>query len=93
MKELWVEKYRPKTADDYVWIDNDQKQMVKTWIKDKYIPHLLLAGKAGAGKTTLAKVLVNELGVDPAEFMQINASRDNGVDFRSEEHTSELQSH
>ena len=81
MKELWVEKYRPKTADDYVWIDNDQKQMVKTWIKDKYIPHLLLAGKAGAGKTTLAKVLVNELGVDPAEFMHINASRDNGVDF------------
>jgi len=42
---------------------------------------LLLAGKAGAGKTTLAKVLVNELGVEPSEFMHINASRDNGVDF------------
>lgn len=81
MKELWVEKYRPKTTSDYVWIDNDQKHMVSTWIKDKYIPHLLLAGKAGAGKTTLAKVLVNELGVDPSEFMHINASRDNGVDF------------
>jgi DNA polymerase III delta prime subunit len=81
MKELWVEKYRPKTTGDYVWIDNDQKHMVATWIKDKYIPHLLLAGKAGAGKTTLAKVLVNELGVDPSEFMHINASRDNGVDF------------
>lgn len=81
MKELWVEKYRPKTTNDYVWIDGDQKQMVNTWIKDKYIPHLLLAGKSGAGKTTLAKVLVNELGVDPAEFMHINASRDNGVDF------------
>jgi replication factor C small subunit len=81
MKELWVEKYRPKTTSDYVWIDNDQKHMVATWIKDKYIPHLLLAGKAGAGKTTLAKVLVNELGVEPSEFMHINASRDNGVDF------------
>lgn len=81
MKELWVESYRPKTTSDYVWIDNDQKHMVATWIKDKYIPHLLLAGKAGAGKTTLAKVLVNELGVDPSEFMHINASRDNGVDF------------
>ena len=81
MKELWVEKYRPKTASDYVWIDNDQKHMVETWINDKYIPHLLLAGAAGAGKTTLAKVLFNELGVDPAECMQINASRDNGVDF------------
>lgn len=81
MKELWVEKYRPKSANDYVWIDKDQKHMVETWIHDKYIPHLLLAGNAGAGKTTLAKVLVNELGVDPAEFMHINASRDNGVDF------------
>lgn len=81
MKELWVEKYRPKSVNDYVWIDRDQKHMVETWIHDKYIPHLLLAGNAGAGKTTLAKVLVNELGVDPAEFMHINASRDNGVDF------------
>jgi len=80
MKELWVEKYRPKTTDDYVWIDREQKNMVETWIKDKYIPHLLLGGNAGAGKTTLAKVLVNELGIDPAEFLHINASRDNGVD-------------
>jgi len=80
MKELWVEKYRPKTADDYVWIDREQRHMVETWIKDKYIPHLLLAGNAGAGKTTLAKVLVNELDIDSAEFLHINASRDNGVD-------------
>ena len=80
MKELWVEKYRPKTTDDYVWIDRNQKQMVETWIKDGYIPHLLLAGNAGAGKTTLAKVLVNELGIDLAECLHINASRDNGVD-------------
>lgn len=81
MKELWVEKYRPKSVNDYVWIDQDQKHMVKTWIDEKYIPHLLLAGTAGSGKTTLSKVLVNELGVDPAEFLHINASRDNGVDF------------
>lgn len=81
MKELWVEKYRPRAVDDYVWIDNDQKHMVQTWIGEKYIPHLLLAGTAGSGKTTLAKVLERELGVDPAEFLHINASRDNGVDF------------
>lgn len=81
MQELWVEKYRPKKTSEYVWIDNDQKQLVETWIKDRYIPHLLLAGNAGAGKTTLAKVLVNELGVEPSEFLHINASRDNGVDI------------
>jgi replication factor C small subunit len=80
MKELWVEKYRPSTVDDYVWIDADQENMVKSWIKDNYIPHLLLAGKAGAGKTTLAKVLVNALGIEPSEFLHINASRDNSVD-------------
>ena len=80
MKELWVEKYRPKTTSDYVWIDKHQKQMVETWIKEGYIPQLLLAGNAGAGKTTLAKILVNQLGVDPAECLHINASRDNGVD-------------
>ena len=80
MKELWVEKYRPKTTTDYVWIDKHQKQMVETWIKEGYIPQLLLAGNAGAGKTTLAKILVNQLGVDPAECLHINASRDNGVD-------------
>jgi DNA polymerase III delta prime subunit len=81
MKKLWVESYRPKAVDDYVWIDQDQKHMVETWIDQKYIPHLLLAGTAGSGKTTLAKVLEHELGVDPAEFLHINASRDNGVDF------------
>ena len=81
MKELWVEKYRPKTVDEYVWIGQEQKNLVETWIKENYIPHLLLAGNAGAGKTTLAKVLVNELGIEPSEFMHINASRDNGVDI------------
>jgi len=80
MKELWVEKYRPKSVDEYVWINREQQSTVKAWINDGFIPHLLLAGQAGAGKTTLAKVLVNELGIEPSEFLHINASRDNSVD-------------
>lgn len=80
MKELWVEKYRPDNVDEYVWADKDQKAMIKSWISDQYIPHLLLAGQAGAGKTTLAKILVNALEIDPAEFLHINASRDNNVE-------------
>ena len=62
MKELWVEKYRPKTVNGYVFRDEEQRKQVNTWIKDKTIPHLLLfSGNAGIGKTTLAKLLFNEL--------------------------------
>lgn len=81
MKELWTEKYRPKHVDDYVFTDENTKQQVEGWIQEKSIPHLLLHGPAGTGKTTLAKVLVNQLNIDDFDFLQVNASRDNGVDF------------
>ena len=81
MKEIWVEKYRPKTVDEYVFKDQAQKNQVKSWIADGGIPHLLFSGSAGTGKTTLAKVLINALGVQDADVLLINASRDNGVDL------------
>jgi len=81
MKELWTEKYRPKDVDGYVFTDVGTKEQVETWIKEKSVPHLLLYGPAGTGKTTLAKLLVHQLGIDNFDFLQVNASRDNGVDF------------
>ena len=78
-KMLWVERYRPKSVNDYVFVDDRQKQQVEGWIKDGSIPHLLLSGDPGTGKTTLAKVLINELGVEDYDVMEINASRENGV--------------
>lgn len=80
MKKLWVEAYRPKTLDGYVFRDGHQKNQVETWVKDKSIPHLLLSGSAGIGKTTLAKVLINELGVEEYDILEINASRTNSVE-------------
>ena len=80
MKELWVEKYRPKTIDEYVFRDDQQKKQVQQWIKEKTIPHLLFSGNAGIGKTTLAKVLFNELEVNDLDILEINASRTNSVD-------------
>ena len=80
MKDLWVEKYRPKTLDEYVFRDNHQRNQVQQWVKDKTIPHLLFSGNAGIGKTTLAKVLFNELELNDLDILEINASRTNSVD-------------
>jgi replication factor C small subunit len=76
---LWVERYRPTSVKDYVFVDERQKQQVEGWIAKGSIPHLLLSGDPGTGKTTLAKVLINELGVQDYDVMEINASRENGV--------------
>ena len=76
MKELWVEKYRPSTVDGYVFVDAAQREQVESWVRDKSIPHLMLSGSAGTGKTTLAKLLINELGVDEYDVMYANGSKE-----------------
>ena len=81
MKQLWVEKYRPADIEGYVFRDETQREQVKQWIKEGAIPHLLFSGSAGIGKTTLAKILITALNIDEYDILQINASRDNGVDF------------
>ena len=67
---LWVEKYRPKTIEDCILPDNIKKTF-KDFLNKGEIPNLLLAGPPGVGKTTVAKALCNELGVD---FYVINGS-------------------
>jgi replication factor C small subunit len=80
MKELWVEKYRPKDLSGYVFRDDHQRKQIETWIKDQSIPHLIFSGSAGIGKTTLAKILVHQLGIEDYDVLEINASRTNSVD-------------
>jgi len=79
MKKLWVEAYRPRTIDGYVFRDESQRRQIESWIKDKSIPHLMLSGSPGIGKTTLAKILLNEIGVDECDILEINASRNRGI--------------
>ena len=80
MKELWTEKYRPKDISSYVFRDEKQKQQVSGWVAEGALPHLLFGGAPGTGKTTLAKVLLQELDVDSMDILEINASNENNVD-------------
>ena len=73
---LWVEKYRPIVLDEYVGNEN-LKTKVSGYIQSGDIPHLLFYGKAGTGKTTLAKLITKSIECD---VMVINASDENGVD-------------
>ena len=73
---LYVEKYRPDSLDGYVG-NQHIIEKVKIYIESNDVPHLLLYGQAGTGKTTLAKIITNQIDCD---LMYINASDENSVD-------------
>jgi DNA polymerase III delta prime subunit len=88
IKSLWFEKYRPKTLDGYIWQSEKQKNQIISYIAAGEIPHLLLSGVQGSGKTTLSKIIVNMLDIDPTDVMLINASDENSVDTIREKITN-----
>ena len=67
---LWVEKYRPKTIEECILPEATKKTFLE-FLEAGEVPNLLLSGPAGCGKTTVAKALCNQLGVD---FYVINGS-------------------
>ena len=73
---LWVEKYRPDLLESYIGNEH-LKSKIKLYLENGDLPHLLLYGRAGTGKTTLAKLLVNNIECD---HLYINASDENSVD-------------
>ncbi len=73
---LWIEKYRPSTLDGYIGNDHFVKKL-ETWISEGDIPHILLFGPAGTGKTTAGKIITSNIACD---LLFINASDENSVD-------------
>ena len=77
---FWVEKYRPKNVEEYIFHDLSQKSKVLEMIQSQEIPHILLSGIQGSGKTSLSFILINELNVDESDVLILNASDENSVD-------------
>lgn len=73
---LWVEKYRPKTIEETI-LPAELKQTFQQFINDQLVPNLLLSGKAGTGKTTVARAMLEELGCD---YIIINGSMNGNID-------------
>ena len=73
---LWVEKYRPSSLDTYIGNEH-LKSKVEVYLESGDLPHLLFYGRAGTGKTTLAKLLVKNIECD---YLYINASDENSVE-------------
>lgn len=73
---IWVEKYRPRNLEDCI-LPKEIKHTFSEFAKTNQIPNLLLSGRAGIGKTTIARALCSEIGAD---VLFINASEENGID-------------
>ena len=74
---LWVEKYRPKTIEDTI-LPKELKDVFNKFASDKFIPKLLLTGRAGIGKTTIARALLEEIGCD---YIVINGSLNGNIEI------------
>lgn len=74
---MWIDTYKPKTIDDMI-LSEDLKTFFKSYLEKNDIPNMLLSGRAGVGKTTIAKILSSS--IPDADVLYINASDDNGID-------------
>ena len=81
LDSLWIEKYRPTRIDDSLVLSNDMKEKFKYYIENQELPHILLVGNPGTGKTSLAKILINNIIKDSIDLLALNGSKDNGIDI------------
>lgn len=81
LRQIWSQKYRPTELDEYLFQDKNQKSTIIKMVLEQSIPNILLSGIQGTGKTTIARLLVKELGVDEDDVLDINASKNTSVDI------------
>lgn len=79
-KDIWSLKYRPKTVDDYIFQNEKDEIVIRKFLEDGHIPHCLLHGHRGTGKSSLAYLIQNELDIDDIDMLTVNASDENSVD-------------
>lgn len=80
LDKLWSEKWRPKSLDECIFQDTTHKKAFAKMVATRSIPHLLLSGTPGSGKTTIARILIQEMSIEETDVMTINASEENSVD-------------
>lgn len=78
--QLWYDKHRPESLDDYVWTDERLRELVAQWVAKKTIPSLVLAGGPGRGKSTLAGLIIAALGIESGDVLRLKGSKDNNVE-------------
>lgn len=78
--ELWTGKYRPKSLDEYVWKDAAQRAKASDWLAAGALPHLLFSGTQGTGKTSIALLLIDLLGIPSGDILFKNASKERKID-------------
>jgi len=79
LDSLWVEKHRPKELAEVV-LEKEHQDKIEEWLKKGAIPHLLMVGPAGSGKTTTARIICNYIIKDDADILELNGSDQTGVD-------------
>lgn len=77
---MWVEKFRPKSFDEFVFQDDVTELHIRKYVKEGIIPHLLFSGPPGTGKTSCAFLLTSLLDIDSSDVLLINASKENSTD-------------
>jgi replication factor C small subunit len=86
---LWYEKYRPQSLDEYVWFSAEAKKRLTDWLRDpSNMPHLILEGPYGTGKTTLAMLVAKELSLDRSDYLFIDTNKHSGVEAIREDVTN-----